>query len=180
RLYSITGYYTKKLVNTKLAFTTTNISIERYAWPIMRLADLYLLYAEALNESGNSGAAIPYLNRIRERAGLASVESAWSNFSNRPTKYTTVDGLREIIQQERGIELAFEGSRFWDLRRWKTAHEKLNQPIYTWNITRESTEDYYQRILEFNQTFVAPRDYLWPLSEAELQINTNLVQNTGW
>jgi hypothetical protein len=180
RLYSITGYYTKKLVNTKLAFTTTNVSIERYAWPIMRLADLYLLYAEALNESGNSGAALPYLNQVRARAGLASVESAWSTFSNRPTKYTTVSGLREIIQQERGIELAFEGSRFWDLRRWKTAQEKLNAPIYTWNITRETTEDYYQRILEFNQTFVAPRDYLWPLSEGELQINANLVQNTGW
>jgi hypothetical protein len=180
RLYSITGYYTKKLVNWTLAYSSTSISVESYPWPVMRLADLYLLYAEALNENGKSGEALPYLNRIRTRAGLNTVESSWSNFSNRPGKYTTIDGLREIIHQERGIELAFEASRFWDLRRWKRAFQELNAPIYAWNVGRENTEDYYQRILEFGQSFTAPRDYLWPISESELQINTNLVQNTGW
>lgn len=180
RLYSITGYYTKKLVNWRMAITSTSLTVDNYPWPVMRLADLYLLYAEALNETGNSGAALPYLNKIRARAGLNTVESSWSAYSNRPGKYATTDGLREIIHQERGIELAFEASRFWDLRRWKTAYEKLNAPIYTWNITRENTADYNQRILEFNQSFTAPRDYLWPISEKELQINTNLVQNTGW
>src|SRR6218665_2705339 len=180
RLYSITGYYTKKLVNWTLAFSATSLTVESYPWPVMRLADLYLLYAETLNENGKSGEALPYLNKIRERAGLQTVETSWSNFSSRPGKYTNKDGLREIIQQERGIELAFEGSRFWDLRRWKTASREMNAAIYTWNITRESTDDYYQRILEFNQSFTAPRDYLWSISESELQINTNLIQNTGW
>jgi len=180
RLYSITGYYTKKLVNWTLAYSSTSLSVESYPWPVMRLADLYLLYAEALNENGKSGEALPYLNQIRTRAGLNTIESSWSNFSNRPGKYTTVDGLREIIYQERGIELAFEASRFWDLHRWKRAFQELNAPIYAWNVSRENTEDYYQRILEFSQSFTAPRDYLWPISESELQINTNLVQNTGW
>ncbi|MFT3825311.1 MAG: RagB/SusD family nutrient uptake outer membrane protein [Chitinophagaceae bacterium] len=180
RLYSVTGYYTKKLVNWKMGITSTSLTVESYPWPVMRLADLYLLYAEALNETGNSVGALPYLNKIRARAGLNTVEASWSAYSNKPSKYTTVDGLREIIQQERGIELAFEASRFWDLRRWKKAYEKLNAPIYAWNISRENTADYYQRILEFNQSFIAPRDYLWPISEKELQINTNLVQNTGW
>lgn len=180
RLYSVTGYYTKKLVSWKLAFTATTLSVESYPWPVIRLSDLYLLYAEALNETGASADALPYLNLIRARAGLGTVENSWSTYSNRPSKYTSKEGLREIIQQERGIELAFEGSRFWDLRRWKTAGTKLNAPIYAWNINRETTEDYYQRILEFSQVFTAPRDYFWPLSEAELQINTNLVQNTGW
>lgn len=180
RLYSITGYYTKKLVNWRMAITSTTLTVENYPWPVMRLADLYLLYAEAANETGNSAAALPYLNMIRARAGLNTVESSWAAYSNRPGKYTSVDGLREIIQQERGIELAFETSRFWDLRRWKTAYQKLNEPIFAWNITRENTADYNQQVLEFNQSFIAPRDYLWPISERELQINTNLVQNTGW
>ncbi|WEK35153.1 MAG: RagB/SusD family nutrient uptake outer membrane protein [Candidatus Pseudobacter hemicellulosilyticus] len=180
RLYSVTGYYTKKLVNWTLSFTANTLTVESYPWPVIRLADLYLLYAEALNENGKSSDALPYLNLIRARAGLNTVESSWGSFSSRPGKYTNVEGMRELIRQERGIELAFEGSRFWDLRRWKTAAEELNKPIYAWNINRESTTDYYQRILEFSQSFTAPRDYLWPLSETELQINTNLVQNTGW
>lgn len=180
RMYSVTGYYTKKLVNWNLVATPTTISVESYPWPIMRLADLYLLYAEALNETGNPSAALPYLNQIRERAGLQSVESSWTHFSNNPSKYTSVAGMRDIIRQERGIELAFEGSRFWDLRRWKTAAKILNAPIYGWNITQTTFEEYNTRVLLFSQSFVAPRDYFWPIGEYAIQINPNLVQNTGW
>lgn len=180
RLYSVTGYYTKKLVNWNLVFTNTSYTLEPYPWPIMRLADLYLLYAEALNESGNSSAALPYLNQIRARAGLNSVESSWTNFSTQPNKYSTPAGLRAIIQQERGIELAFEGSRFWDLRRWKTAPQVMNAPIYGWDITQSTYEDYNRRVLLFSQQFISPRDYLWPIQETDLQVNPNLVQNLGW
>jgi len=180
RMYSITGYYTKKLVNWNLVATETSTTVESYPWPIMRLADLYLLYAEALNESGNSKAALPYLNQIRERAGLKSTEESWTAHSKRPDKYTTVTGLREIIHRERGIEMAFEASRFWDLRRWKTASKLLNEPVYGWNITQETIEEYNTRVFLFNQGFIAPRDYLWPINDYALQINPNLVQNTGW
>jgi hypothetical protein len=180
RLYSVTGYYTKKVVNWNLVFTATNLTVESYPWPVMRLSDLYLYYAEALNESGNSAAALPYLNQIRTRAGLQSIESSWANFSNQPTKYTTVDGLRDIIHQERGIEMAFEGSRFWDLRRWKTAPQVLSQPIYGWDILQSSYEDYNRRVLLFTPRFVGPRDYFWPIREYDLQVNPNLVQNSGW
>lgn len=180
RLYSITGYYVKKLINWNLVATATSVDLESYPWPVMRLSDLYLLYAESLNESGNSAAALPYLNQIRERAGLKSVESSWANYSVNPGKYTTTAGLREIIQQERGIELAFETSRFWDLRRWKTAGQVLNQPIYGWDIAQKSYEDYNRRVLLFSQKFNAPRDYFFPISESDLQVNPNLVQNTGW
>lgn len=180
RMYSITGYYTKKLVNWNLVATKTSTTVESYPWPIMRLADLYLLYAEALNESGNSKDALPYLNQIRERAGLKSIEESWAVHSKRPDKYTTVAGLREIIHRERGIEMAFEASRFWDLRRWKTAAKALNEPVYGWNITQETTEEYNTRVFLFNQRFIAPRDYLWPINDYALQINPKLVQNTGW
>ena len=180
RIYSVTGYYTKKLVNWKMVASATNITVERYPWPVMRLGDLYLLYAEALNETDNRSLALEYINMIRDRAGLKSVESSWTNFSKNPSKYTEKNGLREIIQQERLIEMAFEGSRFWDLRRWKKAGELLNQPIYGWNVIGSNYADYNQRVLLFNQSFNSPRDYFWPIKDYNITVNPNLVQNVGW
>lgn len=181
RLYSITGYYAKKLVNWNLIpYTGGFVAMELYPWPIMRLADLYLLYAEALNELGKSDEALSYLDRIRDRAGLPTVQMAWSEHSKNPDKYTTQPGLRAIIRQERLIELAFEGSRFWDLRRWKQAVDELNDPIYGWNILGEDAATYNRRVLLFQQRFVGPRDYLWPISDNSLIVNPSLVQNPGW
>lgn len=180
RAYSITGYFTKKLVSPRMIATATTTNVESYPWPVMRLADLYLLYAEALNETGKTAEALPYLNQIRDRAGLQSIETSWSTFSKRPDKYLSVVGMREIIHQERGIEMAFEASRFWDLRRWKTAAKKLNEPIYGWNILQSTTEEYNSRVLLFSQSFNSPRDYFWPIRDGAIQTNPNLVQNSGW
>ncbi|OOG18363.1 hypothetical protein BWD42_11150 [Sphingobacterium sp. CZ-UAM] len=180
RIYSVTGYYTKKLVNWKMVATPINVVVERYPWPVVRLGDLYLLYAEALNETDNKTLALEYVNKVRDRAGLKSVESSWANFSKNPNKYTDKNGLREIIQQERLIEMAFEGSRFWDLRRWKKAGEILNQPIYGWDVIRSEYVDYNRRILLFNQSFNSPRDYFWPIKDDNILVNPNLVQNGGW
>lgn len=180
RLYSITGYYTKKTVSWNLAFTSSTVTVESYPWPVMRLGDLYLLYAEALNETGDQATALTYVNQIRARAGLNTVESAWSNFSNKPNKFATKEGLREIIRRERLIEMAFEGSRFWDLRRWKTAPTTLSEPIYGWDILQSTYEDYNKRQLLYSPRFVAPRDYFWPIKEYDMQINPHLVQNSGW
>jgi hypothetical protein len=168
------------MVNWNLVFTNTSLTVENYPWPVIRLSDLYLLYAEALNESGNGAAGLPYLNKIRERAGLGTIESSWTNFSKNPGKYSTIDGLRQIIQQERGIELAFEGSRFWDLRRWKTAPQVLSAPVYGWDINQTTSEDFHRRVLLYSPQFVGPRDYFWPVREYNLQVNPNLVQNPGW
>lgn len=180
RIYSVTGYYTKKLVNWKMVASSTNITVERYPWPVIRLGDLYLLYAEALNETDNRPLALEYVNKIRDRAGLKSVEFSWTNFSKNPAKYADKNGLREIIQQERLIEMAFEGSRFWDLKRWKKAGELLNQPIYGWNVIGSTYADYNQRVLLFNQSFNSPRDYFWPIKDKNITVNPNLVQNIGW
>src|SRR3546814_5521443 len=105
-----------------------------YPWPVMRLGDLYRMYAEAMNVlNGPSQEVYNYINPVRERAGLLPVEVAWPQYSRQPDKITTREGMRSIIQHERLIELAFEGKRFWDLRRWKRAHIELNQ------IDRKST-----------------------------------------
>ncbi|RZM21847.1 MAG: RagB/SusD family nutrient uptake outer membrane protein, partial [Pedobacter sp.] len=178
---TVTGYYIKKYVHWQNVIGTgSNYSITNYPWPLIRLADLYLLYAEALNESAGPGAEVyTYLNLVRQRAGLASVESSWTNFSNNPTKYTTKEGLRDIVQQERSIELAFESQRFWDLRRWKTAQDKMNSPITGWDLQQANAADYYRPTVIFNQTF-GLKDYFWPIKDADIATNTNLVQNLGW
>lgn len=179
--YSVTGYWPKKLVNYENVIGSGNqYTIQTYPWPVLRLADLYLLHAEALNEVQGPGADVyEYINLVRERAGIPTVQDAWSNFSTNPDKHKTKEGLREIIQQERLIELAFEGKRFWDLRRWKKAEELLNQPITGWDLEQEDAEGYYRERLIFDQRF-SMRDYLWPLNENVLLSNTSVVQNPGW
>ncbi len=87
--------------------------------------------------------------------------------------------MREILHQERLIELAFEGQRFWDLRRWKKAGEELNKPITGWDLIQEDAASYYRERVIYNQTFTT-RDYLWPLPESELLSNKRINQNPGW
>ncbi|MBD1423096.1 RagB/SusD family nutrient uptake outer membrane protein [Sphingobacterium chuzhouense] len=178
--YSVTGYWAKKLVNYLNTASDDNYVVQQYPFPLMRLPDLYLLYAEAANEAyGPSAEVIAYIDKVRERAGLKGVEESWINHSLIPEKFTTKEGLRDIIHQERLIELAFEGHRFWDLRRWKKSVEVLNQPILGWDIGQESPEEYYRPMLLFSQEF-SIRDYLWPIQEAEILRNQNLVQAPGW
>ncbi|NLR66415.1 RagB/SusD family nutrient uptake outer membrane protein [Chitinophaga varians] len=180
QFYSETGYWPKKLVNWKFTQTNNAYTTESYPWPEMRLADLYLLYAEALNETGKGTEAITWLDKIRKRAGLDGVVNSWTNYSTSPGKFSTKEGLRDIIHQERMIELCFEGSRNWDLRRWKKAVIYENKPVLGWDVNQRVASEYYRPRVLFQQTFVAPRDYLWPLREYDLTVNTNLVQNPGW
>ncbi|HJT72742.1 MAG TPA: RagB/SusD family nutrient uptake outer membrane protein, partial [Chitinophaga sp.] len=173
--WSETGYFVKKLVSWESTTNSTSSPTWRsYPWPEMRMADLYLLYAEASNEvDPASSVAIEYLDKVRERAGLPGVVTSWSQYSNNPTKFASQDGLRKIIHQERGIELVFEGQRFWDLRRWKEADEELNKDITGWNITGKTADSYYKERLIFSQNFVAPRDYFWPIGNYDTRRNLN-------
>ncbi len=177
----ITGYLIKKLVHYQnVAGAGSQYSITSYPWPLMRLADLYLLYSEALNESEGPGSEVyRYINLVRSRAGLPSVEYSWETFSTDNKKYTTQNGLRSIIHQERVIELAFEGHRLWDLKRWKEAVRTMNSTIAGWDINQESAEAYYRPLVIFNQTF-GTKDYFWPIKDNNIIVNNNLVQNLGW
>jgi hypothetical protein len=181
--YSITGYWSKKGGHFESSRTSDGRTFTRIAtsYPIIRLADIYLLYAEALNESLNAPneEVYSYIDKVRARAGLDGVVSSWNNFSRLKTKPSSKDGMREIIRQERMIELAFEGKRFWDVRRWKTAFELLNQPIKGWNIMGTTTEEYYNVVIIEVPTFTT-KEYLWPVTDSELRTNKNLIQNPGW
>ena len=175
-----TGIWPKKLVHFKsVVGQTSGFTKITYPFPVMRLGNLYLLYAEALNESGATKTdVLTWVDLIRERAGLKGVEESWDTYTNNK-KYETIDGRREIIQQERGIELAFEAQRFWDLRRWKLAFQEQNKPITGWNTQYSTNEDYYTEQLIYTQEFRI-RNYFWPILDKELYSNKNLVQNYGW
>ncbi|GHT02592.1 hypothetical protein FACS189440_05720 [Bacteroidia bacterium] len=178
--FSVTGYWPKKLVNWKYVISDNNErKVVDYPWPEMRLSDLYLLYAESLCQTDDLDGAIEYLDKVRDRVGLKGIVESWSLYSNQPNKYKSKEGLMEIIKQERTIELMFEGSRFWDVRRWKDLN-KLNQTIQGWDIDQETAEAYYRPKSVFNQSFIVPRDYLFPIREYALIVNPNLKQNPGW
>lgn len=180
--FSITGYSTKKMHSYKNAVTAAENNVEYYPFPVLRLADLYLLYAEALNEySGPSTDVFHYVDLIRDRAGLKGIEESWTNFSVSPGKITSKDGVRDIIQRERTIELAFEGERFWDLRRWKKIQELNEQPL-GWNTLRGEVQEDFYVVTPVSQTPVqfSVKDYFWPIMEKELTVNNKLLQNYDW
>lgn len=179
--FTMTGYLPKKLCSMKSVVGENNDwSPYRYAFPIIRLADVYLMYAEALNESLDAPTeeVYEYVDRVRERAGLEGVKDSWAKYSRYPNKPLAKDGMREIIHQERLNELAFEGKRFWDYRRWKVEQPQI---IRGWNVKGETVKDFYQP----TQLYTRPqkyyfRDYLWPIRTNSIQKNPNLVQNPGW
>ncbi len=183
-IYSITGYFTKKLVNYENIITRNTNTIEGYTFPIIRLSDLYLMYAEALNEVQETpdSDVHEYIQRVRRKAGLdegTDLTNTWLQYSSKPNKPSTKEGMREIIQQERRIELAFEGHRYWDLRRWKLAGDYFSRPIRGWNINASDPDGFYQVKNIFYRDFLT-KDYLWPISQDEMLRNPNLVQTPGW
>ncbi|MFA7491926.1 MAG: RagB/SusD family nutrient uptake outer membrane protein [Proteiniphilum sp.] len=181
--YSSTGYLCKKLTHylTSVPVANSNINCYRYAFPIIRLADLYLMYVEALNEvkAVPDAEVYEYIDLVRARTGLKGVVESWRDYSLNPDKPSTQEGMREIIRRERLNELAFEGSRFWDLRRWKLAEEYMNRPIRGLNIVGPTAAEFYQVKEVYAPTFTK-KDYLWPIRQSVLLKNTNLVQNLGW
>ena len=183
-IYSITGYFAKKLVHYENIISLESSTIKGYSFPIIRLADLYLMYAEASNETKAAPDAdvYEYIQKVRDRAGLdegGDLVSTWQMHSSNPSKPMTKDGMRKIIHQERMIELALEGHRYWDLRRWKLAGEYFSKPIQGWNIFKPDVESFYEVENIFYRNYIT-KDYLWPISQTELLRNPNLIQNPGW
>jgi hypothetical protein len=185
--FCVTGYFAKKLINYKLVMTqaSNTSSTVAYPFPIIRLADLYLLYAEVLNECKETPDAevYQYIQLVRNKAGLdkgtGDLLQTWAAYSNNPDKPATQSGMREIIRRERLIELAFEGQRFYDLRRWRWSSEYLNRPVRGWNVTGRTEEDYYQVTYLYFRKFT-PKDYFWPVKTADLYVNDKLIQSPYW
>lgn len=166
--YSPTGYIVRKNMHIG-AWNSGNRTLV-----LMRLAEIYLNYVEALNEySPDHPDILEYLNRIRNRAGIPEYGSAELGAP------ATQAEMREAIRRERRVELAFENSRFFDVRRWKIAAETDNGLIYGLDINAQNEQDFYN-VVPFENRIFDQRHYLFPIPQSEININVELVQNTGW
>lgn len=184
---NITGMWCKKHV-FPLYYLNADGAIQwkHIAYPVIRLADIMLLRAECLNEIDGPGnqEIFDILDDIRDRAGLKGVKDSWNNHSRISGKYTTQEGLREIIQTERRIELSFEGHSLWDLLRWKDkgpAPTVFNTPCKGWNIRAKTTEIFHTEVnTPQGERVFGEKNYLWPFKESTLEVNPNIAQNPGW
>jgi len=180
--YNSTGYWPRKLVPYQTASANSNFVQKGYSWPFMRLTSLWLLYAECLNEAGGPSAeAYKWIDMVRARVDLPGVQQAWSTYSRNPSKPATKDGLRDIIHQERRIELAFEGQAGWDLRRWKELQSLFVTPFVGWSVqTLAKTTSAYYNLHTVYQPQFGLKDYLFPIQKYDLLVNSNLVQTPYW
>jgi hypothetical protein len=175
-----TGYYMRKFLG-ELA-TSTAYSNQTHNFPIFRYADVLLMFAEAKNEvdgpGANTDSVYNYVRDIRKRAGIQAGAS--------PNTYGVTAGLsaadmRNLIRNERRIEMAFEEQRFWDIRRWKIAETIYNKPLHGIRITKVGNVLNY-KIEQLNTPFqfFAPRMYRYAIPYSEIAKNSNLTQNEGY
>jgi hypothetical protein len=176
RVQTQTGYYMRKFLGNFA--TSSSYSAQNHNFPIFRIAEIMLNYAEALNEySGPVTAVYTTLISIRKRAGIAAGSDSKYGLSATLTK----DQMRAAIQNERRVEMAFEEQRYWDLRRWKTAETVLNKGLSGMKITQSATGVLtYQKVIVGQITFSFPKMYQYPISFSEVSKNNNLTQNYGW
>ena len=168
-----TGYYLKKFVDPNLNLTLNNTSVK--AWSLIRLADIYLMYAEALNEYAPGHADIArYVNFVRQRPPSVRMPRIPTGLDQ--------DEVREFIRRERRVELAFEGHRFWDVRRWMIAPEVLGVPLRGIEITRESADppEFKYNLITMEERVFEPRMYFYPIPQKELLLMPNWIQNPMW
>ena len=133
-----------------------------YEFPLIRLGDVILMLAEVYNELGMIDKAVVELNKIRSRVGMPLL--------NNGNSWLVVNGKEEMserIRRERAFELAGEGQRYWDLRRWGLLEQSVCD-------ARDIFGD-----LMYTRSY-QPRHELWPIPLVEMERNRNLTQNPGW
>lgn len=178
---SYTGYWPKKLVNYRTTFAGSSFTQVAYYPPIVRLADLQLLYAEALNEAEGPGPEVyRYIDSVRLRAGLKGVVQSWTAHSANASKPLSKEGLRSIIHQERRIELCFEGEVGWDLKRWKEYVAANSLPYQGWNYRGTTTALDFYKLTNLFSPSITEKHYFWPFHESVILNNPLIVQNLYW
>ncbi|MCE5224301.1 MAG: RagB/SusD family nutrient uptake outer membrane protein [Porphyromonadaceae bacterium] len=162
-----TGYYLRKNYDP-----TSEIGMKSGLNLILiRYADVLLMYAEAMNELGKMNEAVwnKTIRPLRERAGFTDAPSLI---------YPTEGNMQTIIRRERRVELAMEGLRIFDIRRWKTAENVLNGYPHGAQFGEASIDNGYIRLEK--RTFNPERDYLWAVPLSQKDLNPNLGQNPGY
>jgi len=148
--------------------TTGGRNAQPIHFPLMRYADVLLMWAEALNEQGQTAAATALVNQVRARAGVALLNS------NGATTVTGQADLRQRIRNERKIEFINEGVNYFDELRWGTIYND----VYS-NNPGEKTP-WGTIIVPFNWQFGSNTTYVWPVPQAELQRNPAMGQTPGY
>ena len=137
--------------------------------PIIRYADVLLMWAEALNEQNFSTEAVGLVNQVRARAGVALLQTT---NAAAPTYVNSQGALRDRIRDERRREFPNEGINYFDEIRWKTWKDKVfftgNGGKHIWGSN------------QFTYTFAGDYLYTWPIPQVEIERNPNLEQNPGW
>jgi hypothetical protein len=91
----------------------------------------------------------------------------------------TQDEMRQVIRNERRIEMAFEEQRYYDIRRWRIAEQVFAKPLQGMQIVQSSGTTTYSRVDVLNVNFTT-RNYLYPIPFSEVNKNRNMVQNPNW
>lgn len=172
-----TGYYLKKYLDKTIDISTsTGSGSTRHNWVTYRLGEFYLNYAEAVfNYLGSADAtdgtftmsAVDAVNVVRSRSDV--------NMPGFPTGLSN-DEFTEKYRRERMVELAFEGHRFWDVRRWKDGASQRS--IIEMQITKNGDRYTYNRVPK--PRYWDDKMYLFPIPDSEIRKNPNLTQNPGW
>jgi hypothetical protein len=167
---STTGFNIKKYVNAEDYADINNSGINII---LLRYAEVLLTYAEAkieLNETDPSVYdAINLVRNGRNDVKLPSVASGQSG-----------NDLRETVRRERVVELAFEGLRLADIRRWRIAETVLPGNIYGITYADDDNTVQVVQVVSATRAFRTDRDYLWPVPQKERDLNPNLSQNNNW
>ncbi len=176
------GFKPKKWVNDGKAMDRNNGEGTNKLF--IRYAEVLLTYAEAKNEaSGPDASVYDAIDQLRNRAGMTTLSDAMPGLSK--------EEMREVIRNERRIELVFEGHRINDIRRWKIGPEVMVDALgYDHTYLKNNsypgdgmgtTEDwqYVTRVID-NRSFNPTRDYLWPIPQSEIEANPNIKQNPGY
>lgn len=174
------GYAWRKFyqANTSLKNATDYTGIKE-VYPEIRLAEIYLSYAEACNEKPDrdEATALEYLNKVRNRVGLNNIEEAYPEIIGNQSL------LRWCIQKERMVEFGMEAKRHYDACRWMIAKDEYPCANWTLNVSADNYEDSYNRVsTDFvgDPAVFTDRDYLFPISSVQLAEMTNMTQNLGF
>lgn len=174
---SWTSYSCRKLLDEK-SLTGVWTSGSNKPCIYMRLAEVYLNYAEASYWAGDESNARMYLNKVRERARRSSTVP-----NMLPDVNDSGDALLKAIQQERRVELAFEDHRYYDVRRWGIAETTESKPIRGMQVIKEgpnSENRFYLLNTAQPRVFVSPNYNLYPIPNGERRKNPKLDQNPGY
>jgi hypothetical protein len=164
---SATGYCTKKFADVRDR-NSGPLHQGTLDYVIIRYAEILLTYVEALVEKGdyNNPDVVRYLNQIRHRANMPDVDVS---------VYNTQEKLRELYRRERRVELALEGQRLWDMRRWGIGEQVMDGTLYG-----AYDPNTGQHVVVESRSYTSPKNDQWPIHVSEINVNPNLKQNIGW